>query len=328
MLASRNCSRSCALLFALAIGACATDEIEDLGSVDDGKGDTALPRSVTIDLEPGERKQFRITTAAFVARLEQAGDVDAQLTAKHYDLFHESETSATPELLATGDGTSRRWTLTVYNRGDATLVVDAPAARGELAVVSDIDKTILPPETAAGMPPPYPGTATLFSVLEAETPGDVYYVTARSPDRIVELPDWLAMYGFPAGAFETGVSGLPWIVQPEKIADITRLFEETGNQRYVLVGDTTQRDPEVYNAIRTKYPERVASIIIHKTNVTVNPARVVGMHLVDNYAEAAALVFGDGLITEAQARDVINAARTEGLALTDAEIDALIDAAR
>lgn len=332
MLSTRNSSRLCAWLFALC-AACATDDaVEDLGEISDGKADTVLPRTVEIDLGPSESKRFRITTSAFVAHLDQDDDVAAQLTAKHYDFAYASDTSSTPDLLATGDGTVRNWTLTVYNRGtadlEATLVVDVPRDRGDIAIVSDIDKTVMPPETSAGAPPPYPGIAPLLTALEGTALGDVHYVTARQPARVVEIPAWLAMHGAPAGTIDTGVSGIPNVAQAEKIRDITRLFEATGDQHYVLFGDTSQRDPEVYHAIRTQFPSRVTAVFIHKVNPTVDPARVEGMHLVENYAQAAALAFGDDLLTEAKARAVMNAAKDAGLAITAGEIDDLLDAAR
>lgn len=328
----------CAILVALGAGlaACATtdDELDDLGTFGDGKADTVLPRVVELDVAPGEHKRFRITTAAFVATVDQRGDgdVDAQLTAKHYELSYATDASPAPRLVVTGDGTTRNWTLTVFNRGDATLaatlVVDVPAASGELGIVSDIDKTVLPPETAAGLPPPYPGIATMLATFEADVAGDVHYVTARNPERVVDLPAWMAMHAVPAGPIDTGVSGLPWIAQAEKIEDVTRIFDATGDQPFVLFGDTSARDPEVYAAIRARYPARVAAIFIHKVNKTVTMSRVEGMHLVDNYAQAAALAFGDDLLTEAQARAIIEAARDAGLPLTPDEVDALIDAAR
>ena len=332
MTLTRYCSRPCALLFAAGLAACAaTDGVEDLGTLTDGKTDTVLPRVVEIDLAPSESKRFRITTAGFVASLEQDDDVAAQLTAKHYDLAYSSDTSGTPHLAVIGDGTTRNWTLTVFNRGnaalEATLVIDLPRG-GELGIVSDIDLTVLPKETAAGMPPPYPGIAQLLTTIEGAVTGDVHFVTARTPERVVELPDWMAMYGVPAGTIDTGTSGVPWVAQAEKIADITRLYDATADQSFVLFGDTSARDPEVYRAIVTKYPARVAAIFIHKVNTTVDAARVDGMHRVENYAQAAAIAFGEDLITEAQARDVMNAARMDGLAITADEIDDLIDAAR
>jgi phosphatidate phosphatase APP1 len=181
------------------------------------------------------------------------------------------------------------------------------------------------------MPPPFPGIAALLTTLELRAggiAGDMHYVTARLPERVVDLPDWMAMHGVPVGVIETGISGIPNIAQREKIADITRIFEARSGQKFVLFGDSSQRDPEVYAAIRTKFPDQVAATFIHKVTATVAPERVAGMFLVDNYAQAAAQAFGGELITEAEARKVMVAARDGGLAITDAEIDELIDAAR
>jgi hypothetical protein len=324
-------SRLCAIVFAL--GACMTeDAIEDLGSLGDGKGDTVLPRTVDLELAPGTSRRFRITTAAFVASVTQADDVDVQLTAKHFEHEFESDVSRAPLLDVAADGTVRNWTLVVHNRGDALvegrLVIDLPRDASELGIVSDIDKTVMPPESPTGLVPPYPGIATMLHILEGAKPGDLHYVTARTPDGVAEVPAWMELHGVPPGSIDTGISGVPQVAQAEKVRDITRLFEANLQQTFVLFGDTSHRDPEVYKEILAKFPDRVAAVFINKVNVTVNPTRVVGMHLVENYAQAAAHAFGRRLITEAQAREVMAAARTEGLELTDAEIDALIDAAR
>lgn len=332
MASIRYFSYPCTLLFAVSISACVTPEpeIEDLGTATDGKADTLLPRTVEIELEPGESKRFRITTAGFVATLAQDGDVAAQLTAKHYALSYASDETAAPQLEAVGDGTVRNWTLTAFNRGDATLeatiVVDVPRATGELGIVSDIDKTVLPPESANGLPPPYPGIAMFLRTLEGPVAGDMHYVTARTAEGVAEIPDWMAMHEVPAGTIDTGISGVPWVAQAEKVADITRILDAAGAQPFVLFGDTSHRDPEAYQQIRTAYPARIRAIFIHKVNVTVSATRVEGMHLVNNYAEAAALAFGQDLISEDQARTIMNAARAEGLAITADEIDALIEA--
>ncbi len=329
-----NWSGLCCVLFAVG---CATveDEPEDLGTLADDKSDSSLPRTVEIELEPGESKRYRISTAAFVASVAQDDDTLAQLTAKHYELEFESEVAAAPRLDVTGDGTSRNWTLTLYNRGDATLdatiAIDVPRSATEVGIVSDIDKTVLPPEVDAMMPAPYPGIATLLRTLELRAQGiagDVHFVTARTPDKVVDIPDWMAMHDVPAGPIDTGISGVPWVAQAEKVRDISRIFDTRVQQKFVLFGDTSHRDPEVYEEIKAKYPDRVLTIFINKVNVTVPADRVAGMHLVENYAQAAAIAFGEDLVTEAEARAVMTAAQAEGLAITDAEIDALIDAAR
>ena len=197
--------------------------------------------------------------------------------------------------------------------------------------VSDIDKTVMPPETDATMPPPYPGIAALLRTFELHAQGvagDVHFVTARTPDKVIDIPDWMAMYDVPAGPIDTGISGVPWVAQAEKVRDISRIFDTRVQQKFVLLGDTAHRDPEVYEEIQAKYPDRVLTTFIHKVNTTVPPDRVAGMHLIENYAQAAAIAFGEDLVTEAEARAVMTAAQAEGLAITDAEIDALIDDAR
>jgi len=337
MISLRNCGRRWNILFALGLAACVggDEEPEELGTLGDGKSDTALPRTVEVELAPGESKRFRIKTPAFVASVVQDADVQAQLTAKHYEFAFTSDESSAPRIEVSADGTVRNWSLTVWNRGDdllsARLVLDVPRAAGELGIVSDIDKTVLPPETPAGMPPPYPGIAALLRTLELRAggaAGDVHFVTARTPEGVVDIPAWMEAHDVPAGPIDTGISGAPWVAQPEKVADISRIFDARVGQPFVLFGDTAHRDPEVYAEIRTRYPTRVTAIFIHKVNATVSATRVAGMHLVNNYAEAAAIAFGQELMTEAEARDVMNAARAEGLAITAAQIDALIDAAR
>ncbi|MEJ7602434.1 MAG: phosphatase domain-containing protein [Kofleriaceae bacterium] len=328
-------SRLCLLVFALGACVAAEEEIEDLGTLADDKSDTSLPRTVEVELDAGESKRFRIKSAAFVANLAQDDDVLAQLAAKHYEIGLESDVSRAPRLDVSSDGTVRNWTLTITNRGDATLdatvVIDVPRSDAELGIVSDIDKTVLPPEVGGMLPAPYPGIATLLRTFELRaggTAGDLHFVTARTPEAIVDIPAWMAMHDVPLGPIDTGISGVPWVAQAEKVRDISRIFDTRVQQSFVLLGDTAHRDPEVYAEILAKYPGRVTTVFIQKVNATVPPERVEGMHLIENYAQAAAIAFGEPVLTEAEARTVMSAAQTEGLAITNAEIDALIEAAR
>jgi len=200
----------------------------------------------------------------------------------------------------------------------------------EIGIVSDIDKTVLPPSTN-GQPlkDPYPGVSTLFRILESKldgtgNAGDMHYVTARDPQSASVVPAWLDLHRLPAGPIETGTSPLPWIAENEKVADIERIFDATGDKKFVLFGDTSHRDPDVYKRIRAKYPDRVLAVVIHDVK-NIDPARTEGMHVVKNYAHAAAKLFKDGVLDEPSARAVMDAAQIEGHPITDAEIETLID---
>jgi hypothetical protein len=198
----------------------------------------------------------------------------------------------------------------------------------EIGVVSDIDKTLMPPERQGQAPPPYPGVSTLFRLLEFGAqgngqPGDVTYVTARNPGRVTDVPAWLSTHNLPAGNIETGTDPRPWIAEDEKVADIERVFLAHPNQEFILFGDTNHRDPDVYRRIREKFPTQVKAVIMHNVK-TVDAARLVGHNVVNNYAEAAAVLLKLRVLDEASARSVMNAAKNEGLAITTAEIDSLI----
>lgn len=215
---------------------------------------------------------------------------------------------------------------------DADIDASEAAQTGtpEIGVISDLDDTVIPPSNPEGSKPPYPGVATLYQILETRRngqPGDVYYVTARTPERVVEVPAWLEEHGVPGGHIDTGTSGNPFVARPEKIRDIKAILARTGTQKFVLFGDTSHVDPEVQQAILAEHGDRIAAAIMHKVTQTVSPDRVEGLSLVHNYAEAAAALYAKGVINKTEARKVMRAARAEGLDLTTAQMEALLESA-
>lgn len=212
-------------------------------------------------------------------------------------------------------------------RGKAAPSAPPPPAAGDLGVISDIDKTVLPPSPPSGFVAPYPGVAVLFRELDLA--GDdaldaTHYVTARSTDGVAGLPEWLDEHGLPSQGIDTGIGTQPWIAEPEKVKDILAVMDAHPGQKYVLFGDTSHRDPEVYAKVLAQRPEQVAAVVIHKVNATVKPGRTDGMHLVESYAAAAAALYHDGLLTKLSAQKVIASARAQGLELTAAQGDALL----
>ena len=196
----------------------------------------------------------------------------------------------------------------------------------QIGIVSDLDKTIIPAHEEALPANAYPGVAQLFTELEAldRDRSDTTYVTARNPSRIEGVAEWLAEHGLPGGPIETGVNTIPVVAEREKIADISRVMDANPGKRFVLFGDSSHRDPEVYRAIVERFGDRVLAAFIHKVNRTVSPGRVEGLSLIENYAEAASILLDRGVLTREAARRVMVAAQLQGLDITDAEIQALL----
>ncbi len=197
----------------------------------------------------------------------------------------------------------------------------------EIGLISDLDRTVIPPHSDELPEAAYPGVAALYNELEYRNdgePGDVYYVTAREPDRIIDIPDWLELNGVPGGPIETGISGAPWYARDEKVADISAILNAHPEQVFILIGDSNHVDPEVFQDISERFPDQISAGLIHRVN-NVNPDRVVGLHLFENHAEAAAILFGLGELSEDAARGAMTAAKNMGLEISTADIDQLIE---
>jgi hypothetical protein len=198
----------------------------------------------------------------------------------------------------------------------------------EIGVVSDLDKTIVPPAPAGQALPDqaYPGIAELITFLEfgdgSGAAGDVNFVTARQPSMVTEIPTWLEAHGVPLGPIGTGISGIPFIAKDEKVRDITEVFEANPDQKFVLFGDTSHVDPDVYREILATFPDQVQVAFVHNVK-TIDATRLEGLVLVDNYAQSAAELFRQGLLSEDEARMVMTMVISGG-EITDAEMEALI----
>lgn len=308
-----------AILSLAALAACGDASPPDLGSEEADQTSWRAPAE-------GSCEAHAMLKVANEATLEEL-DVDASLDGR-----------AAANIVAARPFETVRAIDDVPRVGPATLKAIFEHARakgllaactdGEIGVVSDLDKTIIPAAEPDLSRAPYPGVTKLLYILEHRNDGaagDVYYVTARTPDGIADVPAYLEEHGVPPGTIETGVSGVPWVAQAEKVRDIEGILARTGNQRFVFFGDTSHRDPEVYKEVLAAHPDRVIAVFIHKVNATVSPARVEGLHLHDSYAVVAAKLYGMSVLTREEARSVMEAAKDEGLAITPSQMDQLLD---
>jgi len=173
---------------------------------------------------------------------------------------------------------------------------DSRSFRGEafkleetgLSVISDIDDTIKITEvrdrhamlrnTFLREFAPVPGMAEFYQMLARSNRAQFHYVSA-SPWQLYELfAAFVNAHRFPHGTFALrefrwkNRTFLSLFANPEeyKAAVIEPLLRQSPQRRFVLIGDSGERDPEIYAALARKYPRQVAHILIR--DVTGEPA--------------------------------------------------------
>lgn len=194
-----------------------------------------------------------------------------------------SEAEVRPLRRSGGDGPDRMWFRAALPKGDPRVFdgeVFLLPAEG-ISVISDIDDTIrisnvlnrrelirgtlLRPFEAA------PGMAARY--CEWRQGGATFHYVSAGPWQLFEpLSRFLLQAGFPAGTFHmrpfrlTDGTALAMFESPEpfKIAMIEEILQSLSRRRFILVGDSGERDPEVYGEIARRHPGRVERIFIRE----------------------------------------------------------------
>ncbi len=141
------------------------------------------------------------------------------------------------------------------------------------------------------------GMAAFFRCLrEGSDPPPGFAVVSGSPlEYGPRVEAFLAKAEFPFAALVLRHLG-PRTMKGYKEPAIRALLSRFP-QRVVLVGDSGERDPEVYALIRREFPDRVAAIFIHDVGRSANAARFEGMVLFATAADAARAAAARGLLT-------------------------------
>ncbi len=163
-----------------------------------------------------------------------------------------------------------------------------PLENEGVSVISDIDDTIKITEvrdrkatlrnTFLREFQPVPGMAEFYQSLARSDRTAFHYISA-SPWQLYEpLAAFIASKGFPAGTFE--LKQFRWkdrsffslFASPEKYKPgvIEPLLKQFPKRKFILVGDSGERDPEIYGALARKFPEQIIHIYIR--DVTNEPA--------------------------------------------------------
>jgi phosphatidate phosphatase APP1 len=104
---------------------------------------------------------------------------------------------------------------------------------------------------------------------EAAIPNPFFYVSSSEWNLYDYLNEFFKHNGLPKGAFllneikrwyqlfKTGKTK-----HQGKLIKVARILQVFPNQRFVLLGDNSQSDPEIYAAIANKYPNRILAIYL------------------------------------------------------------------
>jgi len=175
--------------------------------------------------------------------------------------------------------------------------VHVPDTSADLAVVSDIDDTVIDSGVAHGPVAvvqtvllsdatarvPLAGAPELYRALARGRDGapqrPVFYVST-SPWNLAELlEDFLHRHGFPSGPlyltdWGPGRTGLLRIgAHAHKLTALRHIAEDVPHQRLVLLGDSGQADAEIYATFVREQPDRVAAVYIRRAGTTTRERR-------------------------------------------------------
>ncbi|MEI6257872.1 MAG: App1 family protein [Planctomycetota bacterium] len=160
-----------------------------------------------------------------------------------------------------------------------------------ISVISDIDDTVkvtnvanrreLLSNTLLREFYAVPGMAEIYRRWQ-ETGTAFHYVSA-SPWQLAScLCGFLRDTGLPAGSMHlklfrlkdsTPLGRLPSRKRSKRRA-IEQIMNDFPNRRFLLVGDSGERDPEVYAAVARRYPHRVIGVAIRQVEGKSSPAKV------------------------------------------------------
>jgi hypothetical protein len=188
------------------------------------------------------------------------------------------------------------------------LCADAGAAADEakleeIGIVSDIDDTAIPFRFHPNGLIAFEGATEFYDLLETGTDGkgergDLHFVSAE-PKILKVTRGRLEAAKLPYGTIDNRrFDQIHFVnhraeldaIERSKVANITTWIALHPRQKFVFLGDTIQRDPEVYRAIAKAHPECVAAVFIHEAGGVTKraPADYPNQILFDTYAHARA----------------------------------------
>lgn len=119
------------------------------------------------------------------------------------------------------------------------------------------------------------GMPEMFQKISLQNPqpkATPIFIVSASPRQISRgIQQFLDYHHFPKGLVMTktisGDDRDPLLDQKQyKINRIQEVFDRLPNVKFVLIGDDGEKDPESFNSLSNRYPDRIIGVWIHKVN--------------------------------------------------------------
>ncbi len=131
-----------------------------------------------------------------------------------------------------------------------------------------------------------PGAAKNYQAAHRAGLAAFFYVSGSPQNLYVRLRQFLDDNGYPGGPIVLKNLGDDKLFAHDeyKLGRIEKIFTAFPKMTFILVGDSGERDPEIYRTLRTRHPERVQAIVIRKVpgSKHLEPARFDGFVVVDD----------------------------------------------
>ncbi len=254
-----------------------------------------------VELSPAEQKIFDQRARLFLVDHERRKRVFIRLGAEEFSVGRSGADGRFGGRIILRDAASLR-PHTDSGSGlpfKAVLAPDDPRIFGGdifllenegVCVISDLDDTIKITEvrdrratlrnTFLREFQPVPGMAEFYQTLARSNGASFHYVSASPWQLYPPLDEFIVAHSFPRGTFHLkefrwrGRSFFSLFSDPEKYKPtvIEPLLKRFPHRRFILIGDSGERDPEIYATLARKYPRQIERIFIR--DVSDEPAGV------------------------------------------------------
>lgn len=209
-----------------------------------------------------------------------------------------------------------------------------PPASARFGVISDIDDTVLwtnvtnklnmalmLARTNPFTRKPFKGVAALYRALHGGVAGDegnpVFYVSSSPWHLFDPLVEFLRLQQIPLGPLMLRELSVRSLLKPDtsrnhKLDKIEKILRAYPALPFVLIGDSGERDPEIYAEVLRRHPQSVKVIYIR--NVNPDPARIEALDLLAEQVAAS----GAQLVLTSDSAAAAAHAVAEGLIGVDA----------